>query len=121
MTPQSRNALIFWGAILVIGAGVGGYFGIDYLVKSSKVKPFNNRIAEYSAAFTRVAPVPPDPNLGGFNPPMPGGNSPGGYVVGKVIPIDMKAKPEVDWIYFELPADLKPAKPEDVGTVAQLH
>jgi hypothetical protein len=33
----------------------------------------------------------------------------------------MSPKREVDWIYFDLPGDLKARKPEDVGTVVQLN
>src|SRR5262245_30796732 len=114
---QLITALVVFGVLGIIVAGVGVYFWD----RSNKVSPFNKRINEYAVTFAPASPQP------AANPPgmPPGPNMPaplsGGYIVGKVVPVDMKNKPEVDWIYFDLPDDLKAKKPEEVGTVVQLR
>jgi hypothetical protein len=102
-----------------------------------KVAAFNQRINEYTTAFSPVGGGPADfGQPGGFGPggfPPPGFGPPGkggppappppsgqGYVVGKIITVQMSPKREVDWIYFDLPGELKARKPEEVGTVVQL-
>jgi hypothetical protein len=42
------------------------------------------------------------------------------YVKGKVIPVSV-ADREVDWLYYDLPDDLRPAAPDQVGTVVWLR
>jgi hypothetical protein len=107
MNSQSRNQLItaavIVGILLLVGGGVAVYFAIRY----SQVGEFNKRINEYTTTFPPAQTIV-DPG------------SQGGYIVGKVITVDMKNKPEVDWVYFDLPDDLKAKKPDDVGTVVQL-
>ncbi len=92
---------IFLLILLAAGLGVGGFFGIRYLVRQGELGPFNDKIGEYMAPAKPKAPED--------NP----------YVKGKVIPVNLKSK-DVDWLYYDLPDDLRPASPADVGTVVWL-
>ena len=49
MNPQTRNSLIFFGILAIIGVVVGVGFGVWYLDHSMKVAPFNQRMNEYTA------------------------------------------------------------------------
>lgn len=105
---QNKGALIFWGVVIVIGLCVGGYFGVRSIIRANTVAPFNKQIASYVGNGV--------PGPGPANNPNKGT----GKIKGKVIPIDMTAN-TVDYIYFDLPDELRPAKPEDVGTVVLLQ
>jgi hypothetical protein len=109
MNSQTRTNIIVWsvigGIVVIVAAGVGLY----YLDRTRKLSPYNKEIGTYTASFQRSLPE------GG-----PSGAPGGGYVVGKVVPVDM-AKPTVDWLFFDLTPDLKPKAPAEVGTVAQLR
>jgi hypothetical protein len=108
MNPQTRNALIFWGVLIAIGAAIGGYFGIDYLIKSNKIKPFNNRIAEFTAVTAAPAPA-------GQQGPFRAANA-----KPKMIIIDL-GKQQVDWAYFDLPREMQADNPDQVETVVGLR
>jgi hypothetical protein len=94
---------IFWIVVLVIGVSVGGFFGIRYLIRQSQLSAFTQRINEYTAQPAGVAP----PELGA-------------YVVGKIIPVDMRDSKKIDWLYYDLPGELQPSTPEEVGTIVWL-
>src|SRR5262249_1488194 len=104
---NSRSPLVTTGtkifllALLVIGLGVGGFFGIRYLARQGELGPFNDQIADYTAPATRGAP------------------NKSAYLKGKVVPVNLKSK-DVDWLYYDLPDDLRPASPAEVGTVVWL-
>src|SRR5262245_1828947 len=115
MNPQTRNTLIALGIFGVIALIVGGGFGIWYLNRVLALSPFGKHVNEYGAAF---APA----GAGGVGGPAgaPQAFAGQGYVIGKVIPVDMKGSKSIDWIYFDMPNDLRAKKPDEVGTVAQL-
>jgi hypothetical protein len=87
--------------LLVIGLGVGGFFGIRYLARQGELGPFNDQINDYTAPAARV------------------GKEESPYVKGKVIPVNLKSK-DVDWLYYDLPDNLRPTSPGEVGTVVWL-
>jgi hypothetical protein len=103
---NSRSPLVTTGTkilllgLLVIGLGVGGFFGIRYLARQGELGPFNDQIGDYTAPAARAKDET-------------------AYVKGKVIPVNLKSK-DVDWLYYDLPDDLRPASPAEVGTVAWL-
>jgi hypothetical protein len=80
---------------------VGAFFGVRYLLRQNELKPFTAHLQEYASAGQNNAAQP----------------SP--YIKGKVIPVDT-ASQKIDWIYYDLPTALKPATPDDVGTVVLL-
>src|SRR5262245_48161547 len=104
MNPQTRNNLIVLAVVAVIALVVGGGFGIWYLDHTMKLSPFQSHLQEYLAQ------------------PKPGeaGQTQAGYIKGKVITVEPN-KRELDWLYFDLPADLRAKKPEEVGTVVWLR
>jgi hypothetical protein len=97
---------VFLIILLVIGLGVGGFFGARYLLRESELGPFNEHVQEYLSAA---------------NPPAGGQpNNQAAYIKGKVIPVNVKSK-DVDWLYYDLPPSLKPKTPAEVGTVVWLE
>jgi hypothetical protein len=106
---------VFLLILLVIALGVGGFFGIRYLVRQGELSAFTNRLAEYTAPPQKEAQTEPNPQGG---PPF--ANPQRGYVKGKVIPVDL-ANQKIDWFYYDLPDDLKARTPEQVGTVVWLE
>jgi hypothetical protein len=93
--------LVALGVLLVVGAGVG----IHQLIQMQTVAPFEQHLAEYTA-----------------QPSVPDGGFPTTYVKGKVVPVEFhNGKQKIDYIYFDLPAELKAEKPEDVKTVVWLE
>jgi hypothetical protein len=107
---------IFLIILLVIGLGVGGFFGIRYLARESELGPFNDHITEYLSAADPGAANPVVPNPPGAGQPA----NQGAYIKGKVIPVDVKSK-SVDWLFYDLPPKLQPAAPAEVGTVVWLE
>jgi hypothetical protein len=105
---RNKGALIFWGVVILIGIGVASFFGIRYMIRSNTVAPFNKQINNYLSGG-----VPP----AGGNPNDPNQRQ---KVKGKILPVDVEKK-EVDWVYFDLPDEVRPAKPEDIGAVALLR
>lgn len=102
---QNKATLIGWGVVILIGISVATFFGIRSIIRSKTVAPFNQQINTY---------------MGGGVPAANEPNRPPAKVKGKIIPIDVKAR-EIDYVYFDMPDDIRPIKPEDVGTVALLE
>ncbi len=105
MNPQTRNSLIVLAILALIGLGVGGYFAIDYTIKSRRAAPFNARMAEFTAVAGAPAPAAP---------PVTGRARP------KMITVDMD-KQQVDWVFFDLPKELQAGNPDEVETVVALR
>jgi hypothetical protein len=92
--------LIIIGIVLVIALLVGAFFGIRHMMRDSELSKFKSIAQGYAS-------VPAEPD----------GGQP--RVVGKVLPVNMGDRTP-DHIYFDLPDDLRAAKPEEVGTVVLL-
>jgi hypothetical protein len=101
---SNKGNVIFWVVVAVIAAGVGGFFGVRSMVRASKVKPFKEHLAEYTK-----------PVAAGL-PGQPVGSK---KMAGKCVTVDMDSK-EVDYVYFDLPEELRAETPDQVGTVVQL-
>ena len=93
----SRIRLFIMGIALVILLCFGAYWGVMTFLHSTAAAPFKPHMAEY------LAPVK---NAGMA-----------GAVKGKMVVVN-KATRDVDWdVFFDLPDDLRAAKPEEVGAV----
>lgn len=88
--------------IIVIVLIVGAFFGIKSCNRSSELQPFEDYLDEYL-------------NISELEQSL---QAP--YIIGKVITID-KPKRKIDYIYFDLPEELRATNPEGVGTVVWLE
>ena len=81
MNPQTRNNIIVLGVLAVIGLGVGGYFGIQYVWRKSVLSPFEKNLADYTS-----------------QPKQSGAAGPGRAATakGKIITVSRGAKDELD-------------------------
>ena len=92
-----RIRLMILGVVLVAALCFGAYWLVVFGLHSMAVAPFKPHLAEYLAPTN--GPVAQGP------------------LKGKVIVLD-RVKGDVDWdVFFDLPADLRAGKPEEVGTV----
>jgi hypothetical protein len=96
-----KATFILWGLIGTVALGVGGFFGIRYVLRKSHLAAFEDHVNEYVA----IANGATEPGKG---PPR-----------GKMITID-KQENDIDWTYFDLPDELRADSPEEVGTIAVL-
>jgi hypothetical protein len=99
---NNRFNLIFWGVVAAIALVVGGFFGVRSIVRARAVAPFKPHVAAY---LTQPAGAPPADGKAAIK--------------GKVITVDRKGQ-EVDYLYFDLPEEMRAGKPEEVGTVVWL-
>src|SRR4051812_1701631 len=95
-----KGRLIFLGILVAIGLCVAAFFGIRYMMREGELSPFRP-VAE---SYTAVPLAPPE-------------GAP--RVVGKVLPVNFTDR-KPDHLYFDLPADLRASRPEEVGTVVLL-
>jgi len=100
---RDKGTVIFWSVVVLIALGVGGFFGVRSIIRSNKIGPFKPKIESY-VSLTNPGLVP-----GGQDPPP-------GKVKGRMITVDAD-KREIDYIYFDLPDELRAETPEDVATV----
>jgi hypothetical protein len=100
---STKAKIITWLIVAAVAVGIGGFFLIRHLSRAAVLDPFNAKINDYInvAPKQRADPGPP-------------------ALKGKVIPVDLGEK-AVDWLYFDLPDDLRPTTPEEVGTVVHLR
>ena len=84
--------------VIVIALIGGGVYGIRSCSRNMQTKPFAEHLTEYTH-FPKL-------NESGSST----------TISGKAITID-KTTNEIDETYFDLPAELKASKPEEVGTV----
>ncbi len=106
---RDKGTVIFWGVVLLIGLGVGSFFGIRAIVRANKVAPFKPNIDSYVAlAIPAGTPSPKGPP------------SAQGKVKGRMITVDQD-KREINYVYFDLPDELRAEKPEDVATVVLIR
>jgi len=105
---MNNGKVIGWTLFGLLVLGVVGFFCVRSIVRANKVKPFKQHIDAYAQPAKNEGPGKGDPQalLGKVN--------------GKVITVDLEKK-EIDYLYFDLPNDLRAETPEDVGTVAQLQ
>src|SRR5262245_29904433 len=103
MPTQNTHALIALGVLVVIGLSVAGYLWIDQTTKAHTVAPFEERLTEFTSM---TAPPTREFRDGDAKPGM--------------ITIDWKNR-KVDYIYFDLPRELRAETPDDVETVAWLE
>src|SRR5947209_4175641 len=101
---MNKGRLIGWTIVILIGTGIGGFFLVRSMVRASKLKPFKEDLAGY----LEQSKAPGGPGQGAQ-----------GAVKGKLITVDMDDR-DFDYIYFDLPDDLRPDAPAEVGTVVQL-
>ncbi len=102
---NNNGNLIFRGGALAVLLVVGAVVGIQQLMQMEAVAPFEKHLAEYTAEPTR-----------------PSGGFPTTYIKGKVVPVEFrKGKQAIDYLYFDLPPELKAQTPEEVGTVVWLE
>jgi hypothetical protein len=102
---MQRWQVIFWVVVLGFLATIGGIFGVQYLMRSSHLGKFKSHLGEYTAQPSRPAAAPASP-----------------YVKGKVIPVEFKdGAKDIDWIYWDMPKDLRADNPDEVGTVVWLE
>ena len=92
-----RVKLVLWGLFgLLVLIGLGA-FCVWYWHRLSQTAPFKPYMTQY------------------LSPPI--GSAPGRPTMGKIIVVDT-AKRDVDWdIFFSLPDELRPVRPEEVGTI----
>jgi hypothetical protein len=105
---RRKRALILCVPLAVIGVVVGTFFGIRAIIRANTVAPFKKHIEGYMAGGE---PAPANPNALKKEIMKP---------KGKMIPVDVGEK-AIDYIYFDLPGELRPATPEEVGTVVLLQ
>src|SRR5436309_3246595 len=79
--------------VLVTGIGVATFFGVRNIIRANTVAPFNKEINTY---------------LGNGVPPGDELNKMRSKINGKILPIHVKTR-EVDYVFFDLPDDLRPA------------
>ena len=95
-----RVRLFILAVVVFILACFGVYWGLLYLIHGNAAAPFKPHMAEYLAPTKETKT---------------------GAVRGQIVVVD-RGKQDVDWdVFFDLPNDLRAAKPEDVGTVAWLE
>jgi hypothetical protein len=87
--------------LVILGAGIGGFFLVRSLYRSHVLSSFEYSVMEYVAMRPMGTPVE-QPSKGG------------------IIPIDV-ASNTIDDFYFDLPDSLKAASPETVKTVVFLR
>src|SRR5262249_10206707 len=92
-----RNNLVSIIVLVVIFGGLGGYFGIRYLIHEHKVGPFNAQAPDFLE--------------------VKGSKDTTTVVMGKVIIFDEATRKVDKDVYFDLPDDLRATTPEEVGTV----
>jgi hypothetical protein len=99
---MKKNLVSIVILVLIFG-GIGTAILVRKIYRDHAVAPFKEHLAEYAS-------------LKADGPPARGTRP-----KGKFIPIDMSTR-EVDRdIYFDMPDDVKPATPDEVGTVVQLQ
>jgi hypothetical protein len=91
------------GLLIVIGLGVGGYFLVREIYRSSVLRPFQPLLAEFQAMKPQAMD---EPN----QQPCKGG----------VITIDVSTS-SYDYYFFEMPPELKAADPASVKTIVFLN
>lgn len=95
----SPNKIKWIGILAVLGViGVG--FTVFSIVRDTEASPFKANLVEYSKDY-----------------PFGGATDP--YVTGKVVVVN-KTEQKIDDPFFDLPTDVKAAKPEDVKTIVQI-
>ena len=104
---RQKGAMIFWGVVIVIGIIVASFFGIRSIIRANTVAPFKNDLN----AYLKLGAAGP------ARPPGPVATVVTGKNRGKIIPVDVKDN-AIDYVYFDLPDELRPAKPDEVATVA---
>src|SRR4051812_4829640 len=100
---MNKGRVIGWTIVVLIGLGIGGFFLVRSMVRSNKVKPFNEHLSSYLEQAKGPA----------------GGAKPGQPIQGKFITVDMDAR-EIDYFYFDLPEELRAETPDEVGAVVQM-
>jgi len=99
---QNNNALIGWGVVILIGTGVATFFGVRNIIRANTVAPFQKELDTYLSG----AGI-------GFS------SNAARTARGKIITVDA-GKRAIDYVYFDLPDEMRAEKPEEVGTVAVL-
>lgn len=87
--------------LVLIGAGVGGFFAVRALYRGQVLSPFQPSLGEYLAARPTGAPSEQK-------------------CKGGIMPIDV-ANNTIDHLYFDLPDSLRPADPAAVKTIVFLR
>lgn len=97
-----KNLMMAVGGILVGALPSLYWIGMPL----TALKPFQAHISEYLTTASVKKPNQEDA----------AGSAP---LKGKLIPVDMKSK-DIDPVFFDLSNDLRPKKPEEIGTIAAL-
>jgi hypothetical protein len=105
---MKKGNVILWSIAGVIVLALGGFFGVRAMVRANKVKPFKEHIPSYvqQPKARRPDPARPQPAAG--------------KISGKLITVDVQDQ-SIDYLYFDLPDDLRADTPDQVGTVVQLR
>ncbi len=100
---MNKAKVVLWSLIALIAVGVGGFFGVRYLLRKSHLSAFETHAGEYIEMAKTATSAPA-----------------GTKARGKVITVD-KNERAVDWLYFDLPEHLQANTPDEVGTIVLLE
>jgi hypothetical protein len=102
---MNSSQTLGWAVALTLGLGVAGILIAQQAIHSSEVALFKDELPGYAALKPAARPK----EAGRF-----------GLAKAKMITVDVEARSEVDWMYFDLPSEMRAGKPENVETVALL-
>jgi hypothetical protein len=102
MKPLSKKAITRLGLVACVAGVFGGYYLIREGWRRHTLAAFNEQIAEFTKPPRKAASK------------VPAG------MRGKLLPIDVEEN-RVSPLYFELPDQLRPESPDDVGAIAWLE
>jgi hypothetical protein len=102
---MNNSQTLGWAVALTLGLGVAGILIAQQGVRSSEMAQFKGELPSYVAL--KPAAKPKEAGRLGIARP-------------KMITVNPQGSGEVDWLYFDLPADMRAGKPENVETVALL-
>jgi hypothetical protein len=102
---MNSSQTLGWAVALTLGLGVAGILIAQQAMHSSEVALFKDELPGYVALKPSAKPK----EVGRLGVAKP-----------KMITVNAQGKGEVEWMYFDLPADMRAGKPENVETVVLL-
>lgn len=99
---NNKGKVIGWVLVGVVAVGVAGFFGVRSMIRAKKVKPFETHLDAYMKESKGMEPTP------------------GQKLAGKLITVDINER-KIDYLYFDLPDNMRADNPEEVGTIVQLN
>src|SRR5262249_673322 len=98
---MNSSQTLGWAVALTLGLRVAGILIAPQAVRSSEVAQFKDEVPGYVA----LKPTAKPKEAGRL-----------GIAKLKMITVSLQNKGEVDWIYFDLPSEMRAGKPDNVET-----